>query len=263
MSLDHGATNQPSLFLDFERPEAPPSPVKSARSRHRAAAWESDLARTATYLMGQCRSEDERAFVERLYEKAADEGPDFIHYRSKSAFMNAPRLGIDRNAYARILKALEMIERGIYRQCRDKGKQGIPRTAARVLKTLLGLALQYGEVRPSLEGIGRLACVCKQTVVNCLKVLQLYGFVVVHRRIKRIRTALGLKVVQDTNAYTIQEPQGLGAFAARMFSQRSESKRSPPSSKDSHSERARRQNPPSRDVPDGVFDTIHAQWEAA
>ena len=66
-----------------------------------------------------------------------------------------------------------------------------------------------GEVRPSLVGIARLACACKQTVVNCLKLLSLYGFVIVHRRIKRIRTALGFKVVQDTNAYTIQEPQAL------------------------------------------------------
>jgi hypothetical protein len=62
--------------------------------------------------MGQARTEDERAFVEKLYEQAALEGPDFINYRSKSAFEAAPRLGIDRNAYARILSALDMIERG-------------------------------------------------------------------------------------------------------------------------------------------------------
>jgi hypothetical protein len=80
-------------------------------------------------------------------------------------------------------------------------------------------------VRPSLVGIARLACACKQTVVNCLKLLSLYGFVIVHRRIKRIRTALGFKVVQDTNAYTIQEPQGLGAMALRMFRQASESRK--------------------------------------
>jgi hypothetical protein len=34
------------------------------------------------------------------------------------------------------------------------------------LKALLNLALKYGEVRPSLDGIKLLACVCKQTVVN-------------------------------------------------------------------------------------------------
>ena len=165
----------------------------------------------------------ERAFVEQLYEQAVEEGPDFINYRAKSAFEAAPRLGIDRNAYARILNALDMIERGTYRHCRDKGKQGIPRTVARVLKCLLNLALHYGEVRPSLDGIKRLACVCKQTVVNCLKVLTLYGLVIVHRRIKRIRTALGFKVVQDTNAYTLQEPTGLGALAASIFKRASES----------------------------------------
>jgi hypothetical protein len=91
------------------------------------------------------------------------EGPDFINYRAKSAFLAAPRLGIDRNAYARILNALDAIERGTYRSCRESGKQGVPRTVAKVLKALLNLALQYGEVRPSLFGIARLACACKQT----------------------------------------------------------------------------------------------------
>src|SRR5271166_3881360 len=195
MSFEHLSTNQPSLFAEPESAGASPAPrVKSARSANRAAWWEQDLSRTATYLMGQARTDEERVFVERLYDEAMAEGPDFINYRG--------RLGIDRNAYARILNALEAIERGTYRTCREKGKQGIPRTVARVLKALLNLALQYGEVRPSLEGLKRLACVCKQTVVNCLKLLSLYGFVIVHRRIKRIRTALGFKVVQDTNAYT-------------------------------------------------------------
>src|ERR1700731_5392440 len=213
MSFTQISTNQPPLFsgMESEGVGAPsPAPVKPARSRNRAAWWRQDLDRTAVYLMGQARTEDEHAFVAQLYEQAVEEGPDFTNYRSKSAFEAAPRLGIDRNAYARILNALDMIERGTYRHCRDKGKQGIPRTVARVLKALLNLALHYGEVRPSLDGIKRLACVCKQTVVNCLKVLTLYGLVIVHRRIKRIRTALGFKVVQDTNAYTIQEPKGLG-----------------------------------------------------
>ena len=127
------------------------------------------------------------------YDEALAEGPDFINYRGKSAFLAAPRLGIDRNAYARILNALEAIEQGTYRTAREKGKQGIPQAMSRMLKALLNLALQYGEVRPSLVGIARMACACKQTVVNCLKLLSLYGFVIVHGRIKRIRTALGLQ----------------------------------------------------------------------
>lgn len=236
--------------------------MKSARSANRAAWWEQDVSRTASYLMGQCRTDEERAFIERLYDQALEDGPDFINYRAKSAFQAAPKLGIDRNAYARILNALEAIERGTYRQCREKGKQGIPRTVAKVLKALLKLALQYGEVRPSLEGIKRLACVCKQTVVNCLKVLQFYGFVIVHRRIKRIKTPLGFKVVQDTNAYTIQEPQGLGAMAVRMFRQASESRKWAASSKDFHSNKNKGQNSAHETPISGASGEFQEAWQA-
>jgi len=150
MSFEHLSTNQPGLFAELETPPTPPAPrVKSARSANRAAWWEQDLSRTATYLLGQARTDDERAFVERLYDEAMAEGPDFINYRGKSAFLAAPKLGIDRNAYARILNALEAIERGTYRTCREAGKQGIPRTVAKVLKALLNLALQYGVEGPS------------------------------------------------------------------------------------------------------------------
>jgi RNA polymerase-binding transcription factor DksA len=265
MSFEPFSTNPPPLFsgLESEGVRAPsPVPIKSARSRNRAAWWRQDLDRTATYLMGQASTEDERAFVEQLYEQAVEEGPDFINYRAKSAFEAAPRLGIDRNAYARILNALDMIERGTYRHCREKGKQGIPRTVARVLKALLNLALKYGEVRPSLDGIKRLACVCKQTVVKCLKVLTLYGLVLVHRRIKRIRTALGFKVVQDTNAYTIQEPKGLGALAASIFKRASESKKWSASSTEIHPIKRMRPSSQPWSVPDGVYGSIYAQWEA-
>jgi hypothetical protein len=116
MSFTHISTNHAPQFPGMEAEgfgaAPPPAPVKSARSRNRAAWWRQDLDRTAFYLMGQARTEDERAFVEQLYEQAVEEGPDFINYRSKSAFEAAPRLGIDRNAYARILNALDMIERG-------------------------------------------------------------------------------------------------------------------------------------------------------
>jgi hypothetical protein len=266
MSFEPLSANQTPFFSGME-PEGLgqppcPSPVKSARSRNRAAWWRQDLDRTAVYLMGQARTEDERAFVEQLYDEALKEGPDFINYRAKSAFEAAPRLGIDRNAYARILNALDMIERGTYRNCREKYKQGIPRTVAKVLKSLLNLALHYGEVRPSYEGIARLACVCKQTVANCLKLLEFYGFLIIHRRIKRIRTALGFKVVQDTNAYTIQEPKGLGAMAANVFRRASESRKWSASSSEIHSRKEPRRNSRSWDVPDGVYGSIYAQWEA-
>jgi hypothetical protein len=77
--------------MEAEGCGAPPSPppVKSARSRNRAAWWRQDLDRTAFYLMGQARTEDERAFVEQLYEQAVEEGPEFINYRTyQTGFMN-------------------------------------------------------------------------------------------------------------------------------------------------------------------------------
>ena len=71
MSFEHLSTKQPSLFAQSESAGASPAPqVKSARSANRAAWWEQDLSRTATYLMGQARSDEERAFVERLYDEA-------------------------------------------------------------------------------------------------------------------------------------------------------------------------------------------------
>jgi hypothetical protein len=93
--------------------------------------------------------------------------------------------------------------------------------------------------------------------------LSLYGFVIVHRRIKRIRTPLGFKVVQDTNAYTIQEPEGLGAMAVRMFRQASESRKRSPSSIDIHSSRRPRPSTASNELPDGVYTTLYDQWAGA
>jgi hypothetical protein len=262
MSFDPISANQAALFDAFPVSESPAPRVRSPRSANRAAAWERDLAQSASYLSGQCRTDAEREAIWRAYEEAAVEGPDFTRYRSHSAFQAAPRLGIDRNAYARILNALEAIERGTYRQCREKGKQGVPRTVARVLKALLNLALQYGEVRPSQVGLAKLANCCKQTVVNCLKVLQLYGFVVVHRRIKRIRTPLGFKVVQDCNAYTIQEPQGLGAMALKLFRQASESRKWSPSSKDSSFNTTKGRNSAHQTPAKGAWGDLREAWEA-
>ncbi len=112
-------------------------------------------------------------------------------------------------------------------------------------------------MHPSLDGIAFMASVCKQTVVNCLKGLELYGFVVVHRRIKRVRTPLGFKTVQDTNAYTIQEPQGLGALAVSMFRKLTESRKLAASSSFIFHKKGERLTPPPSGVPDGVFPLNH------
>jgi hypothetical protein len=257
-----------SLFPELAKAahDSKPSPtgkVTSPRSRNRAGAWSQDMARAHAYLRCQARTEAEQEAADRLYEEALRQGPDFTRYHSKSDFRDAPKLNIDRNAYARIMHALEMIERGTYRHSRAKGKQGLPRTAARVLKALLGLAMRFGRVYPSLVGLAQLACVCKQTVVDCLSLLELYGFVVRHRRIKRVRTPLGFKVVQDTNAYTVQDPRGLGALALAVFKGTSESKKPTASSLHSLSIKSSARNLPPWGVSNGVYDTLYAEWEAS
>jgi hypothetical protein len=218
------------------------------------------MARAYAYLSTQARTEAEQEAAGRLYEEALKQGPDFTRYRTGSEFRDAPRLTLDRNAYARIMHALDLIERGIYRHSRKKGKQGIPRTAARVLKALLGLAMRYGRVFPSLLGLAQLACVCKQTVVDCLKLLELYGFVVVHRRCKRMRTALGFKVVQDTNAYTIQEPTGIGALALSVFGTSSESRKQSASPLHCYSKKDTGGFSKPWGVPLGVYDDRREAW---
>jgi hypothetical protein len=207
--------------------------VKSARSANRAKAWHADRTRAAAYWLGKARDDEERALVEHAYEEEMARGPDFLHHRGRSVFQEAARAGFDRNTFARILKALEALERGVYRTGRRKGAHGVSRCVGRVLKALLGLALRYqGEVRPSLVGLARLANVGKQAVVDAIKFLERYGFIDKQRRIKRIRTPFGPKVVQDTNFYTVHEPRGLGAIASEMWGFRSESATEAPSPND-------------------------------
>lgn len=267
MPLEPLSSIVPTLFPDLpdaiRDSEAATARVTSPRSRNRAAAWAQEMARAHAYLSGRARTEAEQEAADRLYEAALAEGPDFTRYRTGSDFRDAPKLNLDRNAYARIIHALELIERGTYRHSRKKGKQGIPRTAARVLKALLGLAMRYGRVYPSLLGIAQLACVCKQTVVDCLKLLELYGFVVIHRRCKRIRTPLGFKTVQDTNAYTVQEPQGLGALALAIFRRSSESRKQAASSSDCFPIKGAGGFSRPWGVPNGVYDQLRAEWEAS
>ena len=52
----------------------------------------------------------------------------------------------------------------------------------------------------------------KPTVIKAIGRLALMGFLTVYRRIKRITTPFGIRVVQDSNAYDYHPPTGLGAL---------------------------------------------------
>jgi hypothetical protein len=58
----------------------------------------------------------------------------------------------------------------------------------------------------------------RRTVADAIQHLARLGLITLHRRIKRIKTELGFKVVQDCNAYDLHPPRGLGVLAVQLFS---------------------------------------------
>lgn len=109
--------------------------------------------------------------------------------------------------------------------CRAKGKHGgsIGAVGLEVLRTLLFVIKKIdGRLYPSLEAMAKLSRKSKQAVVTAIKVLERMGFITVHRRVKRIQTPYGVRVVQDSNAYEFHLPGGgLGALAMAVFCPRS------------------------------------------
>jgi hypothetical protein len=69
--------------------------------------------------------------------------------------------------------------------------------------------------------------------------LELLGFVTRIRRIRRVQTPLGFKVVLITNAYRVHEPtSGLGLLASVLFAKTSESNYPTPSEAEFYSKKA-------------------------
>jgi hypothetical protein len=195
------------------------------RQQRRAADWNQQLARAYAYQVERAHSPEEAAALEAEYEQRMNEGPDFLHYRRKSDFMEAPEITLDRNARARLMTNFRAMRRGSW-ETKTKGKHSgvISRTAVSVFEAIMYLAQKYGRLFPSLEGLMHLACCCKQSVVTALNDLERLGFITRHRRKKTIMTPLGLKTVQATNAYEVHEPNtGIGRLALALFTPKSES----------------------------------------
>jgi hypothetical protein len=114
-------------------------------------------------------------------------------------------MALDLRGIAKIKAACRAIENAAWKG-RKKGKHGGMTPARRVLEALLwrsrpgkGLALPY-------EAIAEAAHYCRRTIADALARLKRLGLITVHRRLKRIKTALGFKVVQDWNAYELHPP---------------------------------------------------------
>lgn len=266
MPLEPLSSYLPGFLLD-----PPPSPADSEakgppiRQQRRAAQWRADVHKEAAYLRRFAKTPEEEAAIDAAVEEALAKGPDFARYRRDSSYGDAPKLSVDRNAIARIKFKLQAIRRGTWK-VKDKGKHAGPvkHSVIEVFDALAFFALHYGRVYPSLTGLAKAATRSRQTVVNALKVLELFGFITVHRRIKKIRTALGFKTVQATNAYTIQEPTGWGALAyAAVVRASSESKNQPAKESDCSFNRSKRQFLPSPSPKEGFWDGLRAAWEAS
>ena len=160
--------------------------------------------------------------IEELRRAVADIlGRDRCHYRRGSRFfLDAPKNNLDRNFVARVWFVANVIERKSWAG-RAKGKHGgaLGPVAMEVLKTLLFVIKKVdGRLYPSLETLAMLSRKSKQSVVTAIGVLERMDFITVHRRAKRIQTPIGIRVVQDSNAYEFHLPtKGLGAIAMALF----------------------------------------------
>lgn len=206
--------------------------MQSTRSRDRAAAWRNDLARAVGYYFERATTPEQRIELEGAYAEALAAGPDFARYHRGSEFRNPPRICTDRNFLARLMFMADVIERKTW-ATREKGKHGgaLGRSALTVFRVLLFVvSKREGCLYPTLETLARLARMSKPTVVAAIKRLVLLGFLTVYRRCKRIRTPLGIRVVQDSNAYEYHPPTGLGALGWSIWRPGSESKNFSPRS---------------------------------
>lgn len=220
-----------------DRPALLPS-TNPIRSTRKAAQWSAAVHRAYAYMTGRLRDPSQRAELDRYYEQTLEEGPDFLKVRREADFSPVPVVTFSKEAAAEIMRQAREIERETY-ACRAKGKHGggLGRMAVQLLEWFcFGMwpRARYG-MFPSLAHIADGARMSKETVIEAMKTLQLFGFLTVQPRRKRIETPLGVKVVQDTNGYVLSLAKGLGALALAVFAPKaSQSESTKPSAKETH-----------------------------
>jgi hypothetical protein len=208
-----------SLFPDLP-PPPPDSGAEGIRSVRRYYDWQAGLQQAWSYARGRARTEQEREWLDAEYERALAKGPDFARYRGTASFDDGPKIKIDRNDAAKLLHLARTIERNSW-AVKKPGKHGgsLGRMALKVLETMLFVVrLTDGRMCPSYTSLARLAQMSRRTVISAIGTLETLGFITVHRRLKRVQTALGFETVQDTNAYEIHPPRGFfGTLAMTLF----------------------------------------------
>ena len=244
------ARPKPRRDIGRERALAAKRGAKRAiRTTKRAAEWRKDLHRAHGYLRSKAGEEEGRALDAELEQRLA-EGPDFARYRGGSDFRDAPVLHLDRNAIARIKTACHALDAAEWKD-RAKGKHGGATPARCVLEALLWLSRPGKGLCLPYEAIAEAAHYCRRTIADALQRLKRLGLITIHRRLKRIKTALGFKVVQDWNAYELHPP---GTRLGPLFEGlRSECKTCAAKEPSFYSKSEKRSGPPPWGIPDGVY----------
>jgi hypothetical protein len=203
--------------------ESPPSPsgaTPTIRATRKAAAWRAQISRAYAYQLERTRSQAARDALERDYAQAMEDVPDFARIHKGSDFTPPPVKPFDAREAREIMSQARAIERGTY-ESREKGAHGgvIGKSALRVLETLLFVMWPICRrgMFPSLQHIATKAQVSVRTVQTSLAVLKLLGFVTIFRRMKRVASALGQMLRQDSNAYLLHAAKGLGAIGNALF----------------------------------------------
>lgn len=214
---------QPQLAKGMETPipsSESATESNAIRATKRTASWCQQIARAYAYQVQRVRNAREREQLDAAYEKAMTDRPDFARVHGGSEFIEAPHCPFDGRLARQIMEQARAIERGTYAK-RDKGAHGgvIGKSALLVLEKFLFViwpAARKG-ITPCLAAIAERAQLSVRTVQTCLAVLKLLGFLTIIRRVKRVQTALGIMQQQDTNAYALHLPKGLGAIGAGLF----------------------------------------------
>jgi Helix-turn-helix domain len=218
--------------------------IRSARSQNRASAWIYDLNKWRAYQLSRATSEAQIAAIEAQYARLREMGPDFTGYHTGSDFREPPMHNLTREDRVRILASFDGIRAGLYKHCREERGQAVSKNYREVLGVLLSFAVKRRRVFPSLETIARMAMVSKQTVLNALAWLAIYGFLDRLRRIVRTTGLLGPRVRQTSNAYVMCFPKGLGGLAASVFGFAPEHNNWTPSESKSQKEEAKQGSAP-------------------
>ena len=192
----------------------------SVRSTRKAAEWSTAIHRAYSYMSRRLRDPVQQQELDRYYEQRLAEGADFLKVRRNAEFIRVPVVTYDAAAAREIMKQAREIERETYAN-RAKGKHGgaIGRTALDLLEWfcfVMWPKARYG-MFPSLMHIADGSRLSKETVTEAMKTLELFGFLTISRRRKRVETPFGVKQVQDTNCYVLNLAKGLGALALAVF----------------------------------------------